>query len=122
MHFVIFRTILDGLIRSAPSREARRDLQDQQDALLDLRDEARAERPQVEFFWEGTDQTFAEDWLEAGTDQERRAVLDDGLERVLVARGRPGRRTRAGLLSRLTFEWKRPEEVGPLPEPDESWL
>lgn len=112
---------LDGLIRTAPGRDARAALQAEQGRLLDLRDERRAETPTVEYRWEGTDQTFAEDWADAGDDPvARRAVLDDGLASVTVAPGAPGRRTREKVLARLTFKWV--GEVGPQPVPDESWI
>lgn len=110
---------LDDLIRSAPTREARAALQAQQGELLDARDEARAEAPRVEYVFDGGDQSFAEDWAAAGSVEERRAILDDGLARVLVKRGpRGGRRAEAMALQRLTFEWI--GETGPQPQHDET--
>lgn len=111
---------LDELIRQAPDRDARRALQEQQANLLDLRDEKRAEAPQVSYRWEGTDQSFAEDWADAETVEDQRAILDDALEGITVTRGGRGRRTREQLVARLGFTWKGP--TGPLPEPDETWL
>lgn len=111
---------LDGLIRNAPDRGMRRELQEQQANLLDLRDEKRAETPRVDYRWEGTDQSFAEDWAAAETVEERRAILDDALASATVTRGGRGRRTREQLLARLAFDWK--GAAGPLPEPDETWL
>ena len=111
---------LADLIRQAPDREARRSLQEQQASLLDLRDEKRAQAPVSSYRWEGADRSFAEDWALATSVADRRAILDDGLSRVTVRRGRPGRRTKAQLLARLSFDWK--GDSGPLPVPDETWI
>ena len=46
--------------------------------------------------------------------EERRAVLDDAMERIWVRRGRTGRRTPAQVLARLTIDWKAPEDLGAL--------
>ena len=110
---------LDDLIRQAP-RERRPELQAEQRNLLDLRDEKRAEAPRVSYRWEGTDQTFGEDWAVAESVEDRRAVLDDALAKIVVHRGGRGRRTREQLLARLRFQWK--GEVGPMPTPDETWV
>lgn len=111
---------LEELIRQAPDRAARMDLQAQQANLLDLRDEKRAENPVVTYRKEGTDRTFGEDWADAEGVEDRRAVLDDALTRITVTRGGRGRRTRDQLLARLAFDWK--GEVGPQPVPDETWM
>lgn len=68
----------------------------------------------------GTDRTFREDFEAAEGVEEKRAALDDCLERFEVRRGRPGRRTTAQALAlaRLTLVLK------PTPkwaEPDEKW-
>ncbi|WP_281966291.1 recombinase family protein [Serinicoccus marinus] len=110
---------LDALIRQAPDREARAALQEQQGTLLDLRDDKRAQTPEVRVEAEGTDRTFGEDWEAAATTAERRAVLDSGLARVTVTRGGRGRRTRDQLLARLAFDWRPTPEWH---EPDETWL
>ncbi|NPC97881.1 recombinase family protein [Nocardioides sp. zg-DK7169] len=73
--------------------------------LRKLRREARAKAPRVTLRAVEGSQTFGEDWAQAGTVETRRAVLDDALRRVWVRRGRPGRRTPAQLLARLTFDW-----------------
>lgn len=104
---------LDGAIRTAPDRATRRALQDEQDALLDLRDEKRAESPAVTYRWDETGH-FGEDWAAAETVEDRRAVLDDALARITVRRGRPGRRTRESLLARLEFAWKDATHTGPI--------
>lgn len=109
---------LDAAIRDAPDRAARRRLQEQQDALLDLRDEKRAEAPRMVLKYEDAG-FFNEAWAEAEGVEAQRAVLNDALERITVRRGRTGR----GLdKSRLTFSWRHPEQVGPLPEPTDQEL
>ncbi len=65
---------------------------------------------------------FEEDWLLADSPEDRRAILGDAIERIWVVRGRPGRRTTAGLLARLVFEWIVPEDLGPIVAPDDKTL
>jgi len=117
---------LDDLIRQATDRATRQSLQTEQGNLLDLRDEKRAEAPIVTQRWEGNTQMFGADWAEAEAEAEtvedRRAVLDDAMEKVWVVRGRPGRRSAGGILSRLAFDWKMPEDVGPVETPDDETL
>ena len=109
---------LDAAIRDAPDRAARRRLQEQQDALLDLRDQKRAEAPRTVLKYEDAG-FFAQAWAEAEGVEAQRAVLNDALERITVRRGRTGR----GLdKSRLTFSWRHPDQVGPLPEPSQEEL
>lgn len=81
-------------------------------ALRSMRKEARAAAPAVSHRWEGETQMFGDDWAEATTDDERRKILGDAMERIWVKRGRPGRRTDAQLLGRLTFDWRVPEDLG----------
>jgi hypothetical protein len=57
---------------------------------------------------------FGEAWEAATDDEERRAVLGDAIERVLVGRGRPGRGTKEKTAARLTYEWHVPEDTDPL--------
>lgn len=104
---------LDRDIRETRDREQRRLLQDEQARLLDLRDEKEAEAPRVEQVFEPAN-LFGEDWAAAETDEERRAILGDAIERIVVSRGKPGRRTDAQLLARLAFDWKLPEDLGPV--------
>lgn len=101
---------LDDLIRQAPDRAARQQLQAEQGNLLDLRDVKRAEEPVSRLVYEPS-QYYGEDWAQAATVEDQRAVLSDALSRLWVVRGRPGRRTAAGLLARLAFEWTQPEDV-----------
>ncbi|WP_170037502.1 recombinase family protein [Georgenia soli] len=110
---------LDAAIRGASSRDERRRLQDQQATLLDLRDEKRAEAPQVVLREVQSTHTYGEDWAEATTVEEQRAVLDDALEAIEVRRGRVGR----GLdTSRLTFRWKMPHQLGAVAAPSDEEL
>lgn len=105
---------LDQLIRQATDREKRRELQDQQANLLDLRDAKREEAPNVSLRYDDAG-WFSDAWEQAGEDVEaRRAVLDDAMERIWVRRGGTGRRTPAQMLARLTFDWKLPEDLGPV--------
>ncbi|HEY5179877.1 MAG TPA: hypothetical protein VIJ07_08915 [Dermatophilaceae bacterium] len=113
---------LDGLIRQATDRATRQSLQTEQGNLLDLRDEKRAEAPIVTQRWEGNTQMFGDDWTEAETVEDKRAVLDDAIDRLWVVRGRPGRRSARGILSRLAFDWKMPEDLGPVEAPDDATL
>jgi site-specific DNA recombinase len=105
---------LDTLIRQATDREARRQLQEQQADLLDLRDAKREEAPHVSLRYEDAG-WFSDAWASAGEDVEaQRAVLDDAMERIWVRRGGTGRRTPAQVLARLTIDWKVPEDLGPV--------
>lgn len=106
---------LDTLIRDAKTRDERANFQQQQADLLDRRDEARAEKPVITIKAEPAD-IFSRDWARAEDDDERRAILGDALERIVVKRGEIGRPTRAKVLARLDFCWKDPERVGPAPE------
>jgi hypothetical protein len=105
---------LDALIRQANDREQRRTLRDEQERLLDLRDAKREEAPQVSVRYDDAG-WFSDAWAAAGEDVEaQRVVLDDAVARVWVRRGGTGRRTPAQVLGRLTFEWKVPEDLGPV--------
>ncbi len=114
---------LDDLIRQAPDRATRQHLQNEQSNLLDLRAEKRAEAPVVRYVPTRGTQMFGEDWAEADNDEDRRAILGDAVERIWVGRpARSGRRTDAQVLARLTFEWKIPDDLGPVEVPDDATL
>lgn len=105
---------LDRLIRDAADRDTRSRLQAEQSNLLDLRDQKRQEAPNVSLRYEDAG-WFAEAWEAAGEDvEQRRAVLDDAVERIWVRRGGTGRRTPEQVLARLSFDWKVPEDLGPV--------
>ncbi|GAA5033958.1 recombinase family protein [Terrabacter aeriphilus] len=115
-------TELEKEIRDTRDRAARRALQDQQASLLDLRDEAEASAPTVRLVPVRGTQHFAEDWADATTPEDQRVILGDAVERIWVTRGRPGRRTEAQVLARLSFEWRNPESLGPIETPDDADL
>lgn len=97
------------------------DLMRQMSALRALRRQKRTEAATVRLVPVRSEQDFAEDWAEALSVEERRAILDDALVSVTVRRGRPGRRTAESLLARLEFAWKDPKNLGPayVPADDE---
>ncbi|GAB3875387.1 recombinase family protein [Terrabacter terrigena] len=113
---------LDTLLRQTRDREERARLQDEQARLLDLRDEKEAEAPVIRHVATRGTQMFGEDWEQAETDEERRDILGDALHSITVRRGRPGRRTDAQILARLTFDWKVPEDLGPIVAPTDEEL
>lgn len=84
-----------------------------------MRREARATAPTVQYVPTRGVREFGEDWAAAESVAEKRAILDDALTAIYVSRGRAGR----GLdKSRLLFEWKMPEQVGPIPTPTDKEL
>jgi DNA invertase Pin-like site-specific DNA recombinase len=101
--------------RAAQDRDERKRLSDEIDRLYDRRDEVREQPTTTELVYEPAN-LFAVDWEAAETDEEKRDVLGDALHSITVRRGRPGRRTDAQLLDRLTFKWKQPEDLGPIDE------
>lgn len=79
-------------------------LREEQDRLLDLREEAEDLPEEVEYVSEPVG-TFTEAWSAAASDEDRRRVLGLAIHRVLVHRGKPGRRTPGAVLQRLQLEW-----------------
>ena len=73
--------------------------------LKEVQEEAKHQPARVEFVPVGDEQTYAQDWEAATTDEDRRLILGQALNRVLVRRGKWGDRTDAGRLARLTFDW-----------------
>jgi hypothetical protein len=63
---------------------------------------------------------FADAWQAAETVEKQREVLGDAFHRVYVRRGAVGRQTDATKLARLRFDWKVPEDLGPLPAPEDA--
>lgn len=87
--------------------------------LRGMRREARRKAPQVVYRPVRGTRMFGEDWAQAETVEDRRAILDDALQSVTVRRGRVGR----GLdTSRFTFDWKVPEDLGSEDVPDDATL
>lgn len=123
----------DAHVRTDDDEEAAR-LTGQIDALRTMRRKERAAAPLVVERYvrhthrgtveESAEDTglFGEDWAAAETVEERRDVLDDALARITVRKGGTGRRTEAQLLARLAFDWKVPEDVGPIEPPDDATL
>lgn len=97
-------------------------LTDEAANLRRMRREARASAPTVTYREVGSTRTFAEEWADASDVRGQRAVLDDALERITVSRGTPGRQTPAKYLARMTFDWKLPRSVGPVPTPSDEEL
>ena len=89
------------------------DAEEQIRALRKLRREAREASPKTVLRYEPAN-LFGQDWDAATDDADRRAVLDDAVSRIWVSRGRPGRRTDAQVLARLRFDWKLPDDLGPV--------
>ncbi|WP_418062422.1 recombinase family protein [Pimelobacter simplex] len=50
--------------------------------------------------------TYAEAWAAAETDEDRRDVLGDALDKIWVIRGGAGKKSDAAKLARLVFEWR----------------
>lgn len=90
--------------------------------LRRMRREARSRAPKVVLKPTRGTQTFAEDWEDAQDTHERRAVLDDAVSRIWVTRGGRGRQTPAKYLARMEFDWKFPDELGPLEVPTDEML
>ncbi|MCB0908236.1 MAG: recombinase family protein [Nocardioidaceae bacterium] len=107
---------LGSLLQATDDDDEAESLSEQMAALRRLRREARAEAPVVEYRPTRETQMFGDDWAEATTDEERREILGDAIERIWVSRGRPGRRTDAQALARLRFDWRHPNDLGPLDE------
>ncbi len=83
---------------------------------------APAEPDEVVLRAVASDRTYSEEWAEAETDEERRAIIGDALERVVVRRGKQGAWTDAAKLARCTFEWVAAGQVeAPTDEELASW-
>ena len=82
--------------------------------LKELQASAKARPARVVESWVADPvQTFQEDWEAATDDEERRAVLGDALERILVRRGKPGQTTDAQRLARMEFQWRPAGQIEP---------
>src|SRR5699024_3593551 len=112
------RELSAALAATDDDQEADRQ-QEQITALRRKRRDARASAPQVVQREVRSTQTYGQDWADADTVEDQRAVLDDALTTVVVRRGRVGRGLDTG---RLTFQWKHPEQVGPMVPPDDATL
>ena len=96
---------LDAAIREATDKAVRAELQAEQTKVLDLRDDKRAEDPVVTYHLTEAGR-YGSDWAAAADDIERRQILGDAIARIVVKRGRPGRRTPEQVLARLDIQWR----------------
>jgi site-specific DNA recombinase len=67
--------------------------------------EARAQPAEVRLVPVADVRTFRADWEAAESDEQRRAIVGQALDRVLIRRGGRGAKSEAARLARMTFEW-----------------
>lgn len=93
------------VVTADPERAA--ELFAQMQRLKAIQEEARDQPAQVFIRAAGgPERTYAEDWAEATTDEERREIIGQALEHVLVRRAKSrGSRSDANKMGRLTFSW-----------------
>lgn len=114
---------LTDLLRATDDEEEADSYSQQLARLRTLRREARTQPSTVVLRpVRSMTQDFAQDWAQAESVEDRRAILGDAIERVWVLRGRPGRRTDAQVLARLAIEWRLPNQLGPIEAPDNTTL
>jgi len=91
--------------------------------LKEMQEEAKSRPAEVSFRARGgVTRTFADDWAAAEDDEERRSIIGDALERVVVRRGGQGAWTDKAKLARCTFEWRPAGQVdAPTDEELASW-
>lgn len=115
-------------IRDVTARLAETDDEAEEEALQEtlsaLKRQRRAARaiPSTTVYRPERDdiRTFAEGWDAAADDAERRAVLDDAIERVEVRRLRWGGNVHRKVApERLLITWKLPDHTGPRPTEDD---
>ena len=94
---------------------------DQMGRLKDMQAEAEAQPTEVRLVEREGTETYAEAWAAATTDERRRDVLGDALDRVWVLRGGAGKRSDAAKLARLVFEWRVPAVETPTDEDLAAW-
>ncbi|MFT4224989.1 recombinase family protein [Micropruina sp.] len=91
------------VVNASPDRAA--EIIAEMTRLKAVQEEARHQPATRQWVPVGADRTYAEDWAAAETDEDRRLVLGDALNRVLVRRGPIGQKGPAARLARMTFEW-----------------
>lgn len=95
---------------------------DQMRRLKEAQAEAEATPTEVRLVEVEDTVTYGEAWAAASTDEERRDVLGDALDRVWVIRGGAGKKSNAAKLARLVFEWRPAGQVAaPTDEELASW-
>jgi len=81
--------------------------------LKAVQEEAKDQPAEVRYVpVDGPDRTYADDWAEATDDEQRRALMGQALDRVVIRRGRRGQWTEAARLARMTFEWMPAGDLG----------
>lgn len=91
------------MVNATPERAG--EIVEEMTRLKALQMEAR-DLPSVhEFRPVGDDRTFGEDWAAAETDEERRQIIGQAVDRIVVTRGARGARTDAAKRARLAIEW-----------------
>jgi site-specific DNA recombinase len=73
--------------------------------LKEVQEEAKGQPAEVRFVPVADVRTFREDWEAAESDEQRRAIVGQAVDRVLIRRGGRGAKSEAARLARLTFEW-----------------
>jgi site-specific DNA recombinase len=81
--------------------------------LKAIQEEAKDQPAEVRYVpADGPERTYADDWADATDDEQRRAMIGQALDRVLIRRGRKGQWTEAARLARMTFEWMPAGDLG----------
>ncbi len=82
--------------------------------LKEVQEEARQQPAQVRFVPVGGDpRTYAEDWEDATTDEQRRGIIGQALDHIVVRRGKQGGWTDAAKLARCEFVWMPAGNIDP---------
>jgi site-specific DNA recombinase len=90
--------------------------------LKELQEEARGLPAQVRLVSVGGEpRSFADDWADAADDEERRTLIGQALDRVVVARGKQGAWTDAAKLARCHFEWQVGQVTAPSDQESAAW-
>lgn len=84
------------------------ELEQEYAALRQVKREAQAKPAEVRLVERTGTETYGAAWAAAETDEEKRDVIGDALERVWVIRGGAGKKSDAAKLARLVFEWRSP--------------
>jgi site-specific DNA recombinase len=87
--------------------------------LKDVQEEAKRQPAEVRYVPSGETRSFRQDWEAATTDEERRSILGQALDRVVVSRGARGAKSDASRRARCRFEWM---PAGQVVEPSQKEL
>ena len=92
------------IVNASPERRAQ--ILAEMARLGEVQDEAKDQPAEVRYVpVDGPERTYADDWADATDDEQRRAMIGQALDRVVIRRGRKGQWTEAARLARMTFEW-----------------